>query len=290
MTLSTTTTSSTFINTAAAIAPKEVFGHLTVLNSLRDTNGLRKYYVRCVCDTRFAVLAEELTSGKTKSCGCKKRENLEKILGKPPKGHRTWTTTAEYCAWSALKNRALNQNDPNWKNYGGRGIGVSPEWANSFAAFFNDMGVRPSADHSLERKDNDRGYCKDNCTWATRKEQAANRRSSVKITLFDVTFIIEEWKTVFGFVKDPHKMPYKVGNKWKVRRKPTTAQTLIEAFGPKIQTAWLRRALHNMTRTIAKLNAQGYDKLDDADPAKQLMWRTTMMKLMLEDYLRERAS
>lgn len=91
--------------------------------------------------------------------------------------------TPEYAAWCAMKTRCSNQNEVGWSSYGGRGIRVCRRWINSFPNFIADMGLRPSPQHSLERKNNSRGYSPKNCIWASKKEQARNRRSS-RIVVF----------------------------------------------------------------------------------------------------------
>ena len=77
-----------------------------------------------------------------------------------------------------MRNRCNNPNFRQWDAYGGRGIGICPEWA-SFERFASDMGPKPSPLHSLDRIDNDLGYSPNNCRWATKKEQQRNRRNAV---------------------------------------------------------------------------------------------------------------
>lgn len=84
--------------------------------------------------------------------------------------------TSEYRAWAAAKNRCFNKKNAAYARYGGRGIGMWLEWADSYEVFLRDMGRRPTKKHSLDRVNNDGHYSPSNCRWATASEQAFNRR------------------------------------------------------------------------------------------------------------------
>lgn len=83
--------------------------------------------------------------------------------------------TPEYSVWQNMKYRCLNPRCRRYKNYGGRGIRVCDKWL-TFTGFIADMGIRPTAKHSIERLDNNAGYHLANCVWATRQEQQRNTR------------------------------------------------------------------------------------------------------------------
>jgi hypothetical protein len=83
----------------------------------------------------------------------------------------------ERSVWSSMKSRCFNPNEKSYKNYGGRGVTVCERWED-FNNFYEDMGERPSDNHSLDRVDNDGDYCPENCRWATSIEQNRNCRSN----------------------------------------------------------------------------------------------------------------
>ena len=125
------------------------------------------------------------------------------------KGHRrnvthSMTHTRFYKAWQNAKTRVLNKNTPYYKYYGGRGIKL--EWK-LFNDFYNDM-FSLYLEHSkqfgknnatLDRIDNNGHYNKENCRWATMKEQSVNRRSCVFLTFKGQTLTMKEWATRLGF-------------------------------------------------------------------------------------------
>ncbi|WP_417353520.1 hypothetical protein [Flavobacterium alkalisoli] len=81
----------------------------------------------------------------------------------------------EYKVWTEMKRRCHKETASGYERYGGRGISVCDRWKDSFSAFYEDMGPRPSVNHSIDRMDNDGNYEPSNCRWATNSEQMKNR-------------------------------------------------------------------------------------------------------------------
>lgn len=149
----------------------ERFSRLTVVRlSTSKLSGRTAW--ECLCDCGNTTLADgtKLRLGIKKSCGCLKAEMAS--AGNPKHGLRS---TPEYGVWKDMRKRCANPNHISYKYYGARGITVSEEW-NDFRRFYDDMGPRPTEDHSIDRIDVDGNYVAGNCRWATAKEQAANRR------------------------------------------------------------------------------------------------------------------
>lgn len=89
----------------------------------------------------------------------------------------------EYKAWSKMKIRCFNKNEPNYHRYGGRGITIHPDWINNFQAFYDHIGPRPSPEHSIDRIDNNGHYEPGNVRWATHEQQAYNKENTLSVQL-----------------------------------------------------------------------------------------------------------
>lgn len=95
-------------------------------------------------------------------------------------------------------NRCYAPENGAYSRYGGRGIIVCERWLNSFAAFSDDMGQRPSRFHSIDRKDNDGPYSPENCYWATPNQQTRNKRSNVWVTYKGETLVLKDMAVKHG--------------------------------------------------------------------------------------------
>lgn len=115
----------------------------------------------------------------------------------PQHGHAgRGRVTKTYRAWQNMRRRCTDPATPQFNDYGGRGITICPEW-DTFSAFLADMGEAP-ADKSLDRKDNNGGYSKANCRWATRREQTQNTRKNVFLAYRGKTLCVTEWARLVG--------------------------------------------------------------------------------------------
>lgn len=148
-------------------------GELTLLRSYVIGSGGRRFWVcSCSCGKVKDIRQDALQRGATRSCG-----HLQLAYAKSGDAHRIhgMTGTPIWYTWKGMHRRCYDPLSKSYPDYGARGITVSAEW-HDFQTFCRDMGDKPTEGHSLERRDNSRGYSRENCYWSTRVEQNRNTR------------------------------------------------------------------------------------------------------------------
>jgi hypothetical protein len=194
------------------IAQGDRFGRWTVVGAQPECSpvGRWRWLCRCDCGTERNVLGFVLNNGNSRSCGCLKVEVVTSRMTKH--GH---TVRPEYKSWRAMLSRCLDPSHRNYKNYGGRGVIVAPEWE-SYERFLADVGPRPTPKHWLERIDNDGPYAPCNVCWATQTQQARNKRTNVLVTHDGRTMPVSAWAEVAGL--DPELLRGRLKKGWSIER------------------------------------------------------------------------
>ena len=129
------------------------------------------------------------------------------------------TGTRTYDTWRSIKERCCNPSSKDWANYGGRGISICDQWNLSFTNFLADMGERPEG-MSIDRIDNNAGYTKENCRWASQITQGNNRRTCVYIDFNGKSQSIADWSREVGIERKT--LEYRIRTGWDAERALTT--------------------------------------------------------------------
>lgn len=199
------------------------FGFLTVTDFSHyhtQPGGAKVAYwnVICVCGKKFKRRSTHLLTPKKlgQSCGCKAKEQCgDRFRTHGLKKYRAYTS------WQNMHRRCYDKTDRDYHNYGARGITVCERWF-SPENFFEDMGER-KAGQSLERVDVNKNYYKENCRWATAKEQANNKRNNRWITFNGQTETLTNWAKIIGI--KPSTLHFRFANKWTLIEALTTPRT-----------------------------------------------------------------
>lgn len=167
------------------------YGHLTVVRLAGRMKNSLHWECGCECGRVVLIRGQALREGEATNCGCL-----------TPRGQGFPTTvngrqTREYHSYRGMLGRCYDERHPFFHAYGGRGIRVCSAWLSSFVHFRREMGERPPGT-SLDRKNTNGDYVADNCRWATRAEQARNKRTTKFVTVRGVSMPITDWKTFFG--------------------------------------------------------------------------------------------
>lgn len=196
------------------------FGRLVAIRRGPSRKGQTHWLFSCDCGVEKIIGLENVRRGVIQSCGCLAKEqrvfrnNSIVIHGKK--------RTPEYAAWRSMKARCLNPDHPAYACYGARGITVCERWMSGedglvgFQCFLADMGERPAKGYTLDREDNEGNYHKDNCRWATPKQQARNRRSNRTISAFGRTLCLSEAAELHGI--HVSVLAARLGLGWEIER------------------------------------------------------------------------
>lgn len=191
----------------------KTFSHWTVIRRNGKKNGHIAWECKCVCGNMRTIQRGHLVSGASTNCGCVAKANFRASVIT----HGA-SKTIEHATWCRIIDRCENKKLPCYKNYGGRGIKVCARWRHSFENFLEDMGYRPSNDHSIDRIDNEKGYSPSNCRWALRSEQMRNTRRKRVVTLNGKKMLLIEAAEIYGV---------NYGSvKWRLRQGQTVEQAL----------------------------------------------------------------
>lgn len=209
------------------------FGRLAVLkrDGLRSKSGSVMWSCWCDCGVVKSVSRSNLLGGSTVSCGCYRRE----INPDRPSKHPLWNI------WIGMIRRCHDPREPAYSRYGEKGVSVCPQWRQSFPRFCEDVGPRPSTEHSLDRyPDNGGNYEPGNVRWATAFEQNRNRRDNRHLTYGGETMILTDWARRLGMSDTVIIDRLKRG--WSIERSLTTP-----TLSP---SQWSRRST-TQTRNVA---------------------------------------
>ena len=179
------------------------FGRWTVVEEAFSKYNKAHWKVICDCGNEGFVATSTLRSGQSKSCGCI-REEYYKNCGK-----HHMSKTKPYNAWAHMIERCRNQNARDYKYYGGRGITVCEKW-NDFIGFWEDMKDGYQDGLRIERVDNEKGYCLENCIWADRIVQNNNTRQNRYVDFMGKRFTVAQLCKIYGI--HPSSLQWRLNN------------------------------------------------------------------------------
>lgn len=166
----------------------QTFGRITVVGRGPNTHdGKARWSCWCECGRVKLIRAAVLRSGSARSCGCLARESTS--LRSRTHG---MSKSPEWAAWQGMRKRCANSSSEKAKHYRDRGIRVCERW-DSFIAFYEDMGPKPTRSHTLDRIDPTGNYEPENCRWATVTIQNRNKRSNRVYEHNGETMTAAEW-------------------------------------------------------------------------------------------------
>jgi len=172
-------------------------------------NKRRHVFLLCECGKEFENTIPHAKLGY--GCGCKRGQHNVRGQRLRHGNARKNSETKEYVCWMLFRARCSNPNNKSFKDYGGRGISVCDRWQ-IFENFLEDMGKKPTPQHSLDRIDVNGNYEPSNCRWATMTEQARNKTTDLILEMDGVSKRMWEWYEIYGVI--PRVMKKRLKRGW----------------------------------------------------------------------------
>jgi hypothetical protein len=181
------------------------FGKWTVTNYIGKILRVHKFNVICECGNES--ISDKIALTRNKSTQCRSCARKSSTNGERNSSYKHGYASVNHpqfhlhFTWCSIKQRCYNPKVKNYHRYGGRGITMCDKWLNDFEQFVKDMGERPKG-HSIDRINNDLGYCPENCKWVT-KETNCNNTSTNFFYEFDNQKLSEaQWARKFGLTRN----------------------------------------------------------------------------------------
>lgn len=186
------------------------FGRLVVLSRAKNAGKHTRWSCLCDCGTATTASSTHLKTGHKASCGCLAAETSAATAKKNAK-HGMWKTP-EFGVWAGMVKRCHSPTSPGFEKYGAKGIEVCPQWREDFQAFYDHVGPRPDANHSIDRIDGSLGYQPGNVRWATIEEQNNNRSNNVRMLVNGESLTVAQIAKRFGL---SHRcVAYRIAQGW----------------------------------------------------------------------------
>lgn len=189
------------------------YGKLIAVRFLGRVNSHSMFQCLCDCGNMTIATSNNLRRNHTTSCGC---TSSKKTIGDRTKSHGLKKHPL-YESWLGMRNRCYWPRHNRYQYYGGKGITVCDEWKDDFIAFYK-WGIANGWKRGLQidRKENDKNYCPDNCRFSTVKQQARNRTSNVILTIDGVSRTAIEWAEIAGVNYEAMRQRVKKGISHKI--------------------------------------------------------------------------
>lgn len=194
------------------------FNRLTVIERAYVKKGVVYWHCICECGKEKFVNGRKLRDNITKSCGCYKSQEFKKRVST----HKL-SKTKLYRTYRSIINRCYDRNNPNYHNYGGRGIVMCEDWKNDFKTFYDwayangykeELLQNGKNKWTIDRIDVNGNYEPSNCRWATWEQQANNKRQTVYLTYKGKTLTQRQWAKKLGL--DDCDIYWRLKNGWSI--------------------------------------------------------------------------